>query len=47
MHHKYRLGTFASITALATALSSVPAVAQDSTSTATEAAVAVQPQTLR
>ncbi len=45
MHHKYRLGTFASITALATALSSVPAVAQDTNSTATEAVAAVQPQT--
>jgi iron complex outermembrane receptor protein len=45
MHHKYRLGTFASFTALVTALSSVPAVAQDSNSAATKAEVAVQPQT--
>ncbi len=46
MHHKYRLGTFASFTALATALSSVPATAQDSNdSPATEAAAAALPQT--
>ena len=46
MHYKYRLGAFASFAALATALSSVPAVAQDNNdSAATEAGAAAQPQT--
>ena len=44
MHFKYRLCAFASIMTLATVLSSVPAVAQDSNdSAATEAEAAAQP----
>ena len=48
MHFKYRLGAFASIMTLATALGSVPAVAQESNEdTATEAEAAARPPARR